>query len=286
MTEGTEHDDEQAGRDGGREPELDSIEAFRGLAAAHALDAVDDDERAAYERALDEWPELRDEADRYAETAAQLAALAQPVEPPSALRDRLMSRLGELPQQATDAPAPARPFDSPSVASTPAPAPQPAPGPAERAARRRWFQRPAAIMTAAAAAVVLIVGTIVGVNWPGPNGWGAQREMAAIASAPDVQSTTHEVSGGGEVTLFWSADEGHSAVVVEGLPDVGAGSTYELWYIDDSGAASAGTFDVQGEETWRVLEGRFAPGVAVGVTVEPAGGSPEPTSEPIVVIET
>lgn len=274
MTERNQHDDEQAGREAG----LESLEAFRGLAAAHALDAVDDDERAAYERALDASPELRDEADRYAEAAAQLAALAEPVEPPPALKQRLMSRLDELPQQSTDAPA--------SAAPAPEPAPQPAPGPAERAARRRWFQRPGAILAGAAAAILLIAGAIVGVNWPGPNGWGAQREMAAIASAPDVQSTTHEVAGGGEVTLFWSADEGRSAVVVEGLPDVGADETYELWYIDDSGAASAGTFDVRGEETWRVLDGQFAPGVAVGVTVEPAGGSPQPTTEPIVVIAT
>jgi anti-sigma-K factor RskA len=301
MTERNQHDDEQAGRDEGHEPVPDSLEAFRGLAAAHALHAVDDDERAAYERALAESPELRDEADRYAETAAQLAALAEPVEPPPALRQRLMSRLDELPQQVTDAPAPARPVDSPPPAptpppvaatpsveptSSPAPAAEPAPGPAERAARRRWFERPAALMAGAAAAILLIAGTIVGVNWAGPNGWGAQREMAAIASAPDVQSTTQQVADGGEVTLYWSVDEGRSAVVVEGLPDVGADSTYELWYIDDSGAASAGTFDVTGDETWRVLDGQLAPGIAVGVTVEPAGGSPQPTTEPIVVIET
>ncbi|MDQ0893097.1 anti-sigma factor [Agromyces ramosus] len=278
MTERNQHDDERAGRDDGREAELDSLEAFRGLAAAYALDAVDDDERAAYERAVDESPELRDEADRYAETAALLAALAEPVEPPPAMRHRLMSRLDELPQQSTDAPSSAPP--------APEPARQPAPGPAEHAAQRRWFQRPAAILAGAAAAILLIAGAIVGANWPGPNGWGAQREMAAIAAAPDVQTTTHEVPDGGEVTLYWSADEGRSAVVVEGLPDVGDDSTYELWYLDDSGATSAGTFDVQGEETWRVLDGRFAPGVAVGVTVEPAGGSPQPTTEPIVVIET
>jgi anti-sigma-K factor RskA len=35
-----------------------------------------------------------------------------------------------------------------------------------------------------------------------------------------------------------------------------------------------------------VLEGSFTPGVAVGVTVEPEGGSPQPTTEPIVVIPT
>jgi anti-sigma-K factor RskA len=302
MTERNQHADGPAGRDEGHEPGLDSLEAFRGLAAAHALDAVDDDDRAAYERALVESPELRDEADRYAETAAQLAALAEPVEPPPALRQRLMSRLDELPQQATDAPAPARPVDSappapapppaattsstPPAVSPASPAPESVPGPAERAARRRWFERPGALIAGAAAAILLIAGTIVGVNWAGPNGWGAQREMAAIASAPDVQSTTQQVADGGEVTLYWSADEGRSAVVVEGLPDVGAESTYELWYIDDSGAASAGTFDVEGDETWRVLDGQFAPGVAVGVTVEPAGGSPQPTTEPIVVIET
>jgi anti-sigma-K factor RskA len=133
---------------------------------------------------------------------------------------------------------------------------------------------------------VLIAGAIIGVGWAGPNGWGAQREMAAIAEAPDARSSTHEIEGGGAVTLHWSAEQGRSAVVVEGLPDVGDASTYELWYIDDAGAQSAGTFDVAGGETWRVLEGDFAPGVAVGVTVEPAGGSPQPTTEPIVVIPT
>ena len=302
MTERNQHGEDQAGRDDGRQAAPDSLEAFHGLAAAHALDAVDADERAAYDRALDASPELRDESDRYAEAAARLAALAEPVDPPPALRERLMAQLDGVPQQqATDAPTPARTIDAPlpspaapapappvrdTAGPAPAPAPAPTPGPAERAAQRRWFQRPGALLAGAAAVILLIAGPVVGVNWPGPNGWGAQREMSAIASAPDVQSATHDVAGGGEVTLFWSADEGRSAVVVEGLPDVGADATYELWYLDESGAASAGTFDVKGGETWRVLDGQFAPGLAVGVTVEPAGGSPEPTTEPIVVIET
>ena len=50
--------------------------------------------------------------------------------------------------------------------------------------------------------------------------------------------------------------------------------------------APAGTFDVAGGETWRVLEGSFTPGTVVGITVEPAGGSPQPTTDPIVAIET
>jgi anti-sigma-K factor RskA len=133
---------------------------------------------------------------------------------------------------------------------------------------------------------VLIAGAVIGIGWAGPNGWGAQRDMAAIAEAPDAQSQTLEVPGGGEVTLVSSAEQGRSGVVVEGLPALADDQTYELWYIDDAGAASAGTFDVAGAETWRVLEGSFMPGVVVGITVEPAGGSPQPTTEPIVVIET
>ena len=278
-----------------------SIEAFHGLAAAYALDALDPDERAAFERALAESPELRDEVDAYAESTAQLARLAEPATPPPSLRERLMAALEETPQAVPDAaatevhdeaavppvvaPTTAAPPPAAAAPATPASEAQPV-GPAEAAARRRWFQRPGAIIAAVAAAVVLIAGVVIGVGWPGPNGWGAQREMAAIAAAPDAQSQTHDVPGGGEVTLVSSAEQGRSGVLVQGLPELGSDETYELWYIDDAGAAPAGTFDVAGEETWRVLEGSFAPGVVVGITVEPAGGSPQPTTEPIVAIPT
>ncbi|MFB9308994.1 anti-sigma-K factor RskA [Agromyces hippuratus] len=277
-----------------------ALDALRDAVAAYALDAVDAEERAAVERALAGDAELQGDADGFAETAALLAAATTPAEPPPALKSRLMAQLDELPQQVPEAAAPAMPATAPASPAPPAlaepePAPETAPaapqaprepGPAEHAARRRWFQRPGAIVAAAAASVVLIVGAVIGVAWTGPNGWGAQREMAAIAEAPDVESSTHEIEGGGAVTLYWSAEQSRSGVVVEGLPDVGDASTYELWYIDDAGAQSAGTFDVAEGETWRVLEGDFAPGVAVGVTVEPAGGSPQPTTEPIVVIPT
>ena len=68
---------------------------------------------------------------------------------------------------------------------------------------------------------------------------------------------------------------------------MGADSTYELWYIDDSGATPAGTFDpARDGDAFVVLDGEFAPGLVVGITVEPAGGSPAPTTEPIAVFET
>ena len=287
MSETNEPRDERDEAPGESAP--DELDVLRDAVAAYALDAVDADERAAVERALAGDAELRGDADGFAETAALLAGATEAVEPPPGLKSRLMAQLDGLPQQSPDASAPAVPAATPAApapAAPQAPLTPREPGRAERAAERRWFQRPGAIIAAAAASVVLIAGAIVGIGWAGPNGWGAQREMAAIAEAPDVESSTHEIEGGGAVTLYWSAEQGRSGVVVEGLPDVGDTSTYELWYIDDAGAQSAGTFDVADGETWRVLDGDFAPGVAVGVTVEPAGGSPQPTTEPIVVIPT
>ena len=221
-----------------------SIEAFHGLAAAYALDALDADERAEFERALAASPELRDEVDAFAQSAAHLAEQAEPVAPPPSLKADLMARLDATPQVqvAADA-APAVPpvadasavppvAAAPSVSAVTPPPPadadsrsedasaapaspttedaradRPA-GRAESAAQRRWFQRPGAIIASAAAAVVLIAGAVIGIGWSGPNGWGAQRDMAAIAEAPDAQSQTLEVPGGGEVTLVSSAEQG------------------------------------------------------------------------------
>ncbi len=76
--------------------EFASLEAMHELAAAHALDALDADERAAFDAAADASPELRAEADSYAESAAVLGALAEPVEPPPALKQRLMAQLDGL----------------------------------------------------------------------------------------------------------------------------------------------------------------------------------------------
>ena len=288
------------------------------LLAAYALDAVTDDERALVERHLAESPEARAEVDAYREAAVRLADEAPPVAPPPSLRASILDRLDDAPQlpardpvPATDAaahvpagetasapvesllPSPATPLApiGPAPVATPAEAMAPVgAGPAERAARRRWFQRPGAILASAAAAVLLIAGAVVGVNWGGPAGWGAQREVQAIASADDAQTATVETAVGGEVTVVWSEELGRSAIRTEGLPAVGDDETYELWYIDASGeelaATPAGLFDPDGGAAYVVLDGEFEPGLLIGITVEPAGGSDAPTSQPIVAIET
>lgn len=241
--------------------------------------------------------------DEFSDTAAALGLALPPVPPRPDMKAQLMARIAVTPQLPSDAPVAAPVVDVPVVdapvmdapaAAAPAPAPiapastSPAPaGRAERAAQARWFQRPVAIITAAAAAVVLFAAGVVagGALGPAP---ADEQQLAAIVAAPDVSTTPAEVTGGGSTTLVSSASLGVSAMVFEQLPELSADEAYALWYIDETGTAdAAGLFTADAEGTVvAVLEGAFEPGTVVGVTVEPAGGSPAPTTQPIVVIAT
>ncbi|MBX3310296.1 MAG: anti-sigma factor [Cryobacterium sp.] len=160
-------------------------------------------------------------------------------------------------------------------------------GSATKRAEVRWFSKPVAALVAAAAAVILFAGgTVLGMGIAGDN--AAQSEantLAVLTSASDLQRATAPVSGGGVATLIWSLEQRKSAILVNHLPALPAGKTYQLWYIGGSGPVSAGTFEADaGATTWRVLDGAMSAGDTVGVTVEPAGGSTAPTTDPIVAI--
>ncbi|HWB22916.1 MAG TPA: anti-sigma factor [Gaiellaceae bacterium] len=75
---------------------------------------------------------------------------------------------------------------------------------------------------------------------------------------------------------------GRAALVVTDLAAAPKGRTYEAWVIDGTSAASAGLFH-GGEKTVVVQLGRrVRHGSVVGVTVEPAGGSAQPTTQPFI----
>lgn len=225
------------------------------------------------------------EARDFEEVAAQLAEAAEPVQPPAALKAALFAQLDTTPQLPAE-PAP----EAADRSEKPAPTPvaSPAPTPAERRANRRWFQRPGAIVAAAAAAAILFVaGAFVGVGLAGTDSYQHQQAtaLAEINAAPDAQRATSAVSGGGTATLVWSAKLGRSAVIATDLPKLADDKTYELWYIHDGAATPAGTMDSTGAlASWRVLSGEMTAGVTVGMTVEPDGGSPKPTTQPILAI--
>ena len=73
---------------------------------------------------------------------------------------------------------------------------------------------------------------------------------------------------------------GSAALVVSGLPRPPAGKTYEVWIMKGSAATPAG-YVTSSSGTTRLT--RPVPhGARVGITLERAGGSPKPTTAPLV----
>ncbi|MGC5075588.1 anti-sigma factor [Agrococcus sp. DT81.2] len=270
------------------------------LAAAYALDALSPAERARFE--AEASPAARAEAAELADTAALLAG--DPAAPPPSLRASVLDAIAREPQLPAVAPAAApTPLAAPAVPAAVEPvsveprgadglgtdgyggAPRHAstgPGPAERRANARW--RPLRTLGAIAASAALLLGGVALGSQLG--GDSRQEALGAVVSAADAERSEVALPDGSTATVIWSTERGQSAILFDGLSAPPEGSTYQAWYIDEDGPQSAGTFEASGGATAFLLDGALTAGSAVGVTVEPEGGSDAPTTDPILVVET
>lgn len=69
-----------------------------------------------------------------------------------------------------------------------------------------------------------------------------------------------------------------------GLPALPAAKVYQLWLMGPPGTRSAGLLAAGAGRTTLVLASGLRPGDQAGLTVEPAGGTAEPTSTPILAM--
>jgi anti-sigma-K factor RskA len=222
-------------------------------------------------------------SDEFADVRAALGLAVPPAAPSPGMKDAVMAAIAVTPQVAPLAPV--SPLDeSPDAALSSAPS---TPASAEARARSRWFSRPATLVMAAAAAIALFFGGVLAADLVSPSAPSTSDQLAAILAAPDVSTIVSPVAGGGTSTLVSSESAGLSAMVFDGLQPLSDDERYALWYITDGVPSAAGLFAVTDDGTVvQVLEGTFEAGTVVGVTVEPASGSPAPTSDPIVAIVT
>jgi hypothetical protein len=233
------------------------------LVGAYAVDAVDDVERAAFERHLAECEDCRLELASLREAAATLAAV-EPVEPPARMREQVLAGIGGI-----------RPVP-PEVASREESGVAPA--------RRRF--RPVALVAAAAAVIALGVGTPVvwqqvtdDTSQVPPTVTEAER-MQRVLDAEDAEEYVQRVDGA-EVTVVRSPSLNAAVLTADGMPAPPEGKVYELWLAhEDQGMVPAGL--MSGEDHQVMFEGDPATALGAGITLEPEGGSEEPTSAPMV----
>lgn len=272
------------------------------LAAGNALHTLTPREQERFDRLRAEHESVREEAAEFEETVAMLDLAAPPVQPSAALKNSLMAAIQNLPQLPVDASVDApvaevqalptavpdvdeAPVSTPIATPAPAAATTPVVGAAERKAASRWRRSAVGMVVGAAAAVGLIFGGVGLANTFGGGSLTQTVALAEINAASDVQRAKVSMDDA-TATLVWSGELGKSALLVDGLGSLPSDKVYELWYIGEGGPVSAGTFSAANGTTWRVLDGAMSAGDKVGVTVEPQGGSKQPTTDPIMVIET
>ena len=89
--------------------------------------------------------------------------------------------------------------------------------------------------------------------------------------------------GAARGVVYVAADHQHWLLRTTGLPPVPADRTYQLWFVTDRGPVSGGTFSTVAGADAELGSPSMPRGItAMAITVEPAGGAPEPSGEPVL----
>ncbi|GAB4572912.1 MAG: hypothetical protein Kow0077_13660 [Anaerolineae bacterium] len=241
----------------------DTKETLYDLIPAYALGALDEPERAAVEAALARDEGLRAELVAYEAVAAELAFAAPARPAPDHLQADLRQRLA-----ATRAASPAdvRP---PERLPTP---------PVGRRQRAVYAVR---VAWAVAAVLIIVVGLLLalqsGGNLPPDQLYATlEHETAAYRFPLQPGDVTDQVRG----ELVIAPDGRHAVLAVEALPEIGPDQTFQLWVRGVDGTVRSGGLFRPAEQPVAYIPVSLQANesldwlLAVGVSLEPAGGSP------------
>lgn len=225
------------------------------LAAPYALYAALPDEVAATEAHISGCNKHADIVQLLA-TAQRLSALPDEMEPPPELKTRLMAAVNAELAAERAAPAPSTSVDTES-----------------RGWLARLFGSPRGGFVLAGAAAAIIAVLIVTNPFSGGGGDGDE-----LVQSFDV--------GGVTIDVTYVPGAPSSSIAVAGMEPAPDGSVYQVWVIADGPPVSAGFLPVDDDGSGAANLGAIlAGGQTVAVTVEPDGGSPQPTSGPVFGVE-
>jgi anti-sigma-K factor RskA len=225
------------------------------LSGAYALDALSPEEAELFATHLEQCPACQDEVREFQQVAARLGAV-ESATPSSALKARILAAADQqrqLPPLVT---------------------------PIEHARSRRRLPR---VVAAAAAVVLIALGGAVTYDAlkDSPTQQAATGSVSQVFKAPDARTATVTTSNGGRLRVATSARFGQMAVETQALPRL-RDRSYQMWAIRNDRATSVGV--INNLETGKVMP-LPTPGTTVAITIEPRGGSKQPTRKPIVTMD-
>jgi anti-sigma-K factor RskA len=279
------------------------VTEFHAEVGAYALDALDESERAAFERHLAGCASCQRELAEFTETAVRLGALADEA-PPAELRASVLDAIRAV--------RPLAPEDDPSLTAPPAPGPRravtpswepvPAGEPGETGRPRRSFdlassdatdelaarrlRRRSRLLTLAVAAATVIALALGGWTYTLHREQQVVAAQAAAAtrllSAPDVRTYPLTVDGA-PATFVVSKSLDEAMFVGSNVPEAPSGRTYQLWTLDADQHPTPDARFAGGPNTRTFMDGDIRSAAYLAVSDEPEGGSTTPTTTPVVV---
>ncbi|OLO80966.1 anti-sigma factor [Actinomyces naeslundii] len=239
------------------------------------------------------------------ETAALLGSSLRPVAPPSAIRAALLEAVAREPQAGQSVGAADsddgddRDTDSDAGGTGGAAAGRGADSADSAdssvvpldAHRRRHSVWRTGLMRAAAAVVLLGVGIGVG-RWSARgavdeamDSMAPTQHYAHLNQAQDVQRVTDTMPDGHVATLTWSQDMSMTALTLPAAMKDSAGDrSLQVWLKEGQRTTSLGVYDPRDGAGFSFLDIMPRPGQQIVITMEPAGGSPQPTTPPLVTL--
>jgi anti-sigma-K factor RskA len=236
-------------------------ERFEELKDAFVLGALAEEERREFEEYLAQHPERQAEIEELSALASLLALSPEEHEPPPELRRRIMDAVGA---------EAARPHEN-------------------RRSVFAWIGELLSVRNLAlGAAAMLVIGLF---SWSMLLREEVQDLQGRVQSMQNQPQGPQMVELGGTGTEQGARAElvtleGDRAVlVVEDMPPVPEGKTYQIWVIEEDVPKPSGLFEPGRGSVAAVVEHRVDGGDVIAVTVEPEGGSPQPTTEPMLAAE-
>jgi anti-sigma-K factor RskA len=231
---------------------MSSHEDWEDTAGAYVLNALPDDERRGFEAHLATCEACRVEVDQLAGAADALPVSAPAMVPPPELKARIMA---EVNREAELLAAAGSGADRPET---------------RRKEKRRWFGIP----SLALACTTLLAGIGVG---------------AAIFAGSGGKTLPVEASGAAAKAVAEVDVSGDKAVLVaHNMPEPGQGKTYQVW-LKRPGEAPQPTpalfTPLSDGSATATVTGDLSDGDQILVTAEPEGGSPMPTSDPVLAAQ-
>ena len=234
------------------------------------------------------------------ETAALLGSSLRPVPPPAAIRSSLLEAIAREPQTGQAGEATGTIEEGAGAAAGGSA------GGSDRdsvdssvvslgARRRRRSAWRTGLLRAAAAVVLLGVGIGVG-RWSArgavdeamdsmANSMAPTQHYAHLNQAQDVQRVTDTMPDGHVATLTWSRDMSMTALTLPAAMKESAGErSLQVWLKEGETTTSLGVYDPRGGAGFSFLDIMPKPGQQIVITMEPAGGSAQPTTPPLVTL--